>query len=233
MDPAVIAASVGVGGTVIVGVVGFWSTKRAGDKAAQVATGNTIRTLDAARDDRIWDRRASAYEQGIAALLYRRQRRRKEWDELQEPLAPSTHRLYSFNLSLADQPYFDRYPPRGWFDAEGSLLAYATPKVIKALDAAREADDAARALLDSCQKLRPPIEIPLELSGEDSGASPEASMPIAEADAKFRVALEALEPMVRNAEQKDNDLINAIRDDLEARPSQRIIRSNYSIHDHD
>lgn len=100
------------------------------------------------------------------------------------------------------------------------MLAYATPKVVKALDAAREADDAARALLDSCQKLRPPIEIPLELSREDSGASPEASMPIAEADAKFQAALVVLEPMVLNAEQKDNDLINAIRDDLEARPSQ-------------
>jgi hypothetical protein len=220
MDPAVIAASIGVAGTVIVGVVGFWSTNRAGDKAAQAAAGNTIRTLDAARDDRIWDRRASAYEQGIAALLYRREGRRKEWAQLHEPSTLSVGRLYSYNVSLPDQPFFDRYPARGWIEAEGTLLAYATPRVIKALDAAREANDAARALIDSCQKLRPTIDIPLELTREDSAVAPEDSMQDAEAEAKFQAALQALEPVVENAEQKDNDLINAIRNDLDARPSQ-------------
>jgi hypothetical protein len=82
MDPTVIAAAIGVGGTVIVGVVGFWSTKTASDKAALVATDNTARALDAARDERIWDRRARAYGQSVAALLYRRQQRRQELGEL-------------------------------------------------------------------------------------------------------------------------------------------------------
>jgi hypothetical protein len=158
MDPTVITAAIGVGGTVIVGVVGFWSTKTASDKAAQVATDNTARALDAARDERIWDRRARAYEQSVAALLYRRQQRRQELAELValpaaglRPLG-RTYALWQEQVSLPDHPFFDRYPS-GWFEVEGTLLAYATPKVITALDAARQADDAARIALGRCRKL--------------------------------------------------------------------------------
>lgn len=223
MDPVVTAATIGVAGTVIVGVAGFWSTKAAGDKAARVAADTNKSTLDAALYEQLWDRRASAYEQAIAALLYRQQRRRQQWDQLHEPQILHLDPLYSLNWGPGyrpPQPYFDRYPPREWFDAEGTLRAYATPEVIKALDAAREADAAARAFLDSCHKLRPTIEIPLEETPEEPGAAQEAPVPDAEADAKFQSALEALEPALRNADEKDNDLIKAIRDDLKARPGQ-------------
>src|ERR1700733_14704411 len=139
MDPTVIAAAIGVGGTVIVGVVGFWSTKTASDKAANVATDITFSALDAARDERIWDRRARAYEQGIAALLYRRQERRGLYElsgpRLQPDARPWSPMLqdavrFHYNVSLPDQPYFDHYAPRGWFEVEGTLLAYATEAVI-------------------------------------------------------------------------------------------------------
>ena len=230
MDPTVIAAAIGVGGTVIVGVVGFWSTKTASDEAAQAATGNTTRALDAARDERIWDRRARAYEQSIAALLYRRQRRRMEQAQLHGtpmlayaqvgPPVLGNRLLFQENVSLPDQPYFDRYPPRGWFEVEGTLLAYATPKVIMALDAARHADDAARIAFDCCWELQPVEDIVRGASPRDPGAAPEALKPDANAEAELRAAQEALKCALEDAEQKDKDLINAIRDDLAAKPSQ-------------
>lgn len=108
MDPVVTAAAIGVAGTVIVGVAGFLSTKRASDKAAQVSIDNTASSLDAARDERIWDRRAWAYEQGIAALLYRRQRRRTERDELREPPRLRAAWAVESFVRLPDEPYFDR-----------------------------------------------------------------------------------------------------------------------------
>jgi len=223
MDPVVTAAAIGVAGTVVVGVVGFWSTKRASDKAGQVATDNAARFLDAAHDARIWDRRAWAYEQGIAALLYRRQRRREERDQLHEPSRLHAHAwAVESVVTLPDEPYFDRYPPRGWFEVEGALLAYATPRVVEALDAARQADGEARSALDRCRELRPVRveEVGPDTSGEDSGGAREAPKLDADAAAKLQAALEVLEPALRRAEQKDNDLINAIRDDLDKRPSQ-------------
>ncbi len=226
MDPTVIAAAIGVGGTVIVGVVGFWSTKTASDKAAQVATDNTGRALDAARDERIWDRRARAYEQSVAALLYRRQQRRQELAELaappaarQSPLRLHYYAQWQQDVSLPDRPFFDRYP-RGWFEVEGTLLAYASPKVITALDAARQADDAARIALGRCRELSGK-KIALNDPSEDSDASPEeAQKPDANAQEELEAAGKALQSALGEAEQKDNDLIDAIRDDLDAKPSQ-------------
>ena len=46
MDPAAIAAAIGVGGTVVVGVSGFWASVR-----------NTSQTVGSTRQSRIWDRR--------------------------------------------------------------------------------------------------------------------------------------------------------------------------------
>jgi hypothetical protein len=45
MNPTVLAAAIGVGGTVVVGVAGFWAAVR-----------NTGRTIVHARENRIWDR---------------------------------------------------------------------------------------------------------------------------------------------------------------------------------
>ncbi len=55
MDSAVVAA-IGVGGTVVVGVTGFWA-----------AVKNTSQTIASAEESRIWERRAQAYtEYGYA-----------------------------------------------------------------------------------------------------------------------------------------------------------------------
>lgn len=110
------------------------------------------------------------------------------------------------------------------------MLAYATPRVAEALDAARQADDEARSALDRCRELRPVRveEVGPDTFREDSSAVPEAPKLDPNAAAKLQAALEALEPALRRAEQQDNDLINAIRDDLEARPSQALPASKFS-----
>jgi hypothetical protein len=57
MNPTVLAAAIGVGGTVIVGVTGFWASVR-----------NTSKTVLLARESRIWDKRAEVYADAISAL---------------------------------------------------------------------------------------------------------------------------------------------------------------------
>jgi len=228
MDPTVIAAAIGVGGTVIVGVAGFWSTKTASDKAAKVATANTVSALDAARDERIWDRRARAYEQAVAALLYRRQQR-QHLDELHgQPLLSAAQwrpsdlaLMFRQNVRLPDQPFFDHYAPRGWVEVEGTLLAYATEAVIAALEAARQADETARIALDRCWELQSPEDTRASSYSEEPAADLlGASKPDPDAQAKLSAAQNDLKCALEEAECKDNDLINAIRNDLNAKPSK-------------
>lgn len=57
MNPTVLAAAIGVGGTVIVGITGFWASVR-----------NTSTTVLLARETRIWDQRAAVYVDAIFTL---------------------------------------------------------------------------------------------------------------------------------------------------------------------
>ena len=61
MDPTVVAAAIGVGGTVVVGVAGYWASVR-----------NTSKTIADAHESRVWDRRAKVYAEAIAAVEYMR-----------------------------------------------------------------------------------------------------------------------------------------------------------------
>jgi hypothetical protein len=56
----VVAAAIGVGGTVIVGVAGFGAS-----------IWNTRRTIAHDRDSRLWDKRAAAYEAALAEIVNR------------------------------------------------------------------------------------------------------------------------------------------------------------------
>jgi len=56
VDPIVTAAAIGVGGTVLVGVAGFTA-----------AIWNTRQTIRHDREARVWDRRADAYVETLAA----------------------------------------------------------------------------------------------------------------------------------------------------------------------
>jgi len=51
----------GVVGTVTVAVAGYHNTRRVTDQTVQAATQDSIRTLDAARADRLWEQQAAAY----------------------------------------------------------------------------------------------------------------------------------------------------------------------------
>jgi hypothetical protein len=250
--PAIVAAIV-TGLVAIIGIGGTaWQAKRGREAATadlnasltaattnqnaniKAAAENTARTLDAALGERIWERRARAYEQSIGALLYRQYRRREDQAQLNGPPRPPAawqerlslershlfSHLFAENVSAPERPFFDRYPG-GWFEVEGALLAYATPKVITALNAAREADDAARNALADCWQLLPERDFVVRVLPEDSDASPEeAPTPDANAQAKLEKAAKALESAFEEADRKDDDLINAIRGELDAKPSQ-------------
>jgi hypothetical protein len=118
MDPTVIAAAIGVGGTVIVGVAGFGAS-----------IWNTGRTIAVAREGRLWDKRADAYEAALTEML-NRSATRERW------LDSSSETWTAENLA----EYFASANKPEWSVAEGKLIAYSPQQVLEALYETRSAD---------------------------------------------------------------------------------------------
>jgi len=97
------------------------------------------RTLDAARDNRLWDKRAAAYEVALAELANRQFGRERAGRRLeQDPRV----------MPEGFAEYFATYNTPAWFEAEGRLLAYSSQKVGDALRAVRSAEVAAAETFD-------------------------------------------------------------------------------------
>src|SRR5215472_5654125 len=123
MDPTVqgawIAATsgfvgvlVGVGGTTIVAVTGLRNTSKATDK-----------TLKASRDDRVWARKADAYQDAIAAALQRHDQRQHvvEAKTLPDTLEPQ----------LGPE----------WFDMQSRLRTFGAREVVMAFENSMKATE--------------------------------------------------------------------------------------------
>ena len=54
--------------TAAVAVIGFRTTRSVTAKAVAAGSQDTVRALNAARDDRLWEKRAAAYEETVAYL---------------------------------------------------------------------------------------------------------------------------------------------------------------------
>jgi len=141
MNPIITAAIVSgcfatasVGLTAYVAVKGFRSTKEATGRAVAAANQDTIRALNAARDDRLWEKRATAYEEAIAYLPFRQEERN---------LRSSFH-LMGRDVGKALRFWFGGYQPPGWGEVQGRLVAYASDAVV---DAYRESGAAETKLL--------------------------------------------------------------------------------------
>lgn len=96
---------VGVGGTTFVAIKGFRNTRDA-----------TQLTLDARRDDRLWARKANAYQDAMTAALQRHDRRQQVLDAKASP--------DSLELQVSQE----------WYDMQGRLRTFGEPKVVMAFD---------------------------------------------------------------------------------------------------
>lgn len=130
MDPTLTAAAIGVTGTVVVGVAGFGAT-----------IWTTRRTIRAARDARIWDERARAYVDTLAAIGFRQEKRMHD---------TQTVRLDDETQRAADQ-HFGTYVMPNWFDLEARLHAFGSERVVEAV---RRSSEAHGAALDAFQTWR-------------------------------------------------------------------------------
>jgi hypothetical protein len=127
MNPTVLAAAIGLGGTVIVGVAGFGA-----------AIWNTRKAVRAARNSRVWDERAKIYVDVLAAVQHRAVRR--AYDTPTQPVHPEFRRRL--------RAYLDTYAEPDWHQLEARQLAFADKRVVEAVQASSKAHRLAIAFHD-------------------------------------------------------------------------------------
>jgi hypothetical protein len=137
MDPTVLAATIGVGGTVIVGVAGF-----------SAAIWTTRKTIQHARDTRMWDKRSEVYVDALAAVHYRQTKRERDMRTWRLPYEDDRH----------EAAYLANYTQPDFHQLEGRLLAFASQPVITAVQASSTAHmysmSARQSMLDDAAKDR-------------------------------------------------------------------------------
>lgn len=145
MDPTVeaawIAAGVaafGIAGTVVVAVVAAKITKRTNSETLEAAADNLKRTLDAARDDRLWEKKTLAYEEIIAYLLYIQAKRRL--------LLRRGFITYNKEYEEASDRRVGDYKPASWWELQARLAAYGSLESHAAFEASVKADNEVGAL---------------------------------------------------------------------------------------
>lgn len=131
MNSVVLAATIGVGGTVIVGLAGF-----------SAAIWTTRKTIQHARDTRMWDKRAEVYVDVLAAVHYRQTKRERDMRTWHLPEEDDQH----------EAAYLANYTQPDFHQPEGRQLAFASQPVITAVQASSTADmyamSASRSRLD-------------------------------------------------------------------------------------
>jgi hypothetical protein len=136
MDPTVTAAWIGGGAvilsggwTALVAITTTRSARRTNQATLNAAAENTKRTLDAAREARIWDRREDAYVETLAAIHNRQVRR-----GIERGTQPMDQRLRAGMQALASKYEMDAA------GLEARLQAFGSEPVFSAVQASSTAD---------------------------------------------------------------------------------------------
>lgn len=214
MDPTIAAALItgGVGALGIAGtVVGSRNTRKATEQGMAASTASTMATLAAAREDRLWEKRASVYEEAIAALLHRQRKRQHDT------------RRYRLDEEAEKKlrEFFDGYEPPGWFQVQVRAVAYASDRVLGAFD---EAELAHRKVWGCYRRW-------VELA-EDNQLAVEAGNPSAVDGGAAITARKAIDPALDEAEEKDQALVDLIRDELRSKPEAATLPASQPVEHH-
>lgn len=190
-----ITGGVGIISTATVAITGARTTRKVTDRTNKAATANTVLALDAARADRLWDRRADAYIDALR-FLQSRQALREE--------AVRTARFDRQGEDRIRQWLSSFTMPEDWLGVEARMLAYASQPVFDALRESGQANEAIDAARQEWETAR-----------EQVGAAPTAER----AASDVRTAFDAIKSAIEHADGKDEELLAAIRADLHDRPS--------------
>jgi hypothetical protein len=177
---------VGVAGTVIVGIAGFRNTRSATDK-----------TVSAAHTERVWDRKADAYQEALAASLWRNHRR-----------------MYLTHTELSEEQYaeaanalFLMQTEQDWWMLQGRLGTFGSPSVVGAYNKSLLATEYAHRRHDEWRQARGIVQDSRKGRGTTAAGVDANMVTVAEALTTFKNAM-------AQAQNADYALERAIRYDL-------------------
>jgi hypothetical protein len=214
MNPTVEAAWIaagsvafGVTGTVIIGVVGFRSTRAA-----------TNATVQGSRGDRLWERKADAYQDALTAALYRKERR----NEMIIQLGLGT------DLNLNDEEYaaieeqaLTNQTEDQWLALMGRLGTFGSPPVLEAYEKAQTANLYALSHQRAARKLRKQVAM-LRLQ---QSTDPVDADKLTAAELELDRSAEEFGRIIRDAGTADEALEDAIRADLNPETTPTLVIS--------
>ena len=200
MNPIIVAALIAAGATIVsvsatafVAVRAYHTTRTTNAETIQAGIENTIRVLNGARDDRIWDKRAETYVEALR-YLHRTQTEREDMAQTGRLVKEAERQLEDWRAGMLTPE---------WREIQARLLAYASQPVLDALQASEQAIGWFRERFQNWKWMRDNV-------GDPDG--PNAS-DVSRADEAIRLAME-------EASRRDNALLEAIRAELHSRPSQ-------------
>jgi hypothetical protein len=190
VEAAWIAAAVGafgIAGTVVTAIFSSRNTRRA-----------TEATVAAARDQRLWEKRAAAYEETVAGLVHRQLVREQD--------------LRGFRLDEAAEQrlkeFISSYDERRWIEAEGRMVAYASNAVLTAFMDAIEAHGKVLAAYERYARMADDNKQAVRSGRSGTAHSAEDT----------RRARRDVEQPLKEAGDKDQALIELIRAELRSKP---------------
>jgi hypothetical protein len=200
MSSAVLSVIGTLAGVLAGGIGTYLTTSRTTDRTLRVQTENTLRGLDAVHGQKLQDLQTPAYEQAIAALIHRHDKREQHlspvrWDDNTENLIRS---------ALAD------YQPPNWYESQSSLELYASKAVLEANESASEAHEKIIRLTRQLPDLRE------EVAATDP-TDHEARTALGD---QHRAIRQEIRVTLKEAATADANLKEVMRASVHARPSK-------------
>ena len=196
MDSTIVVGVVGVVATAVTAWIGSWNTRRATERTVKAGSGANRATLVAAREDRLWERRAAAYEEALTGLLHRQAKRHFDLRE---------HRVTD-EKKMSD--FYESYQLPGIFETESRLTAYASNPVLEAHTATRGAHAGVVVAYSHRAALRDSNRMAAQTGRVEGVVSQEIMT-----DAQRK-----LDASLQDADARDDALIEIIRTELRSRP---------------
>lgn len=200
VDSLIVAALIGAGATIIsvsatafVAVRAYHTTRTTNAETIQAGVENTVRVLDGARDDRIWDKRAEAYVDALR-FLHRTRTEREEMAHTGRYVQEAEQQLEDWRAGMLTPQ---------WREIQSRLLAYASQPVLDALQASEQAIGRFREAFQNWKWAR-------DNAGTDEEAPTEADV---------RAVEDRIRPAMEEASRRDEALLEAIRAELHSRPT--------------
>lgn len=176
--------------------IGSRNTRAATERAIDAGAANTHVTLSAAREDRLWERRADSYHEVVRSLLHHQRQRNAIYYEV------------PFIGIQELSEFLTGYEPPDWNESMARLVSYAPDDVLGVSNLSEKADE----------RVRYTCEYMLSLFDDRTRTLAAGKAPSSDEADELQDIRGDLTDVLREAEEADQALMRIIRGKLQSAP---------------